>query len=332
MIGQSGNKIRFGSIAIAMALSLYCLPVTATFPLQTNDEEERGLWNKRFHDARERAGMKGKSPATKPHAPKMKSPEAPPREIVRAGRTEAVTEEEGLIGITIWRLSPWGQENRVMPVAGQEQSEARLLLPSVGNSSQPYRGRRVTDDMTFSNGDLVRMGIEVPRQGDSFVYVIDREVYNDGSVGEPFLIFPVQTSPVHTNIASAGKLVYVPALADPHPYFQLQSSRLQHIGERLTIIVSSQRLSLPGTLVSFGEGVRLLKLDASVVENWERQGEGKARRLEARSTLGASMTNAENEAGERRLLVPKDPLPQTIYGVKAKSDDMLLVTLSLRLR
>lgn len=283
-------------------------------PQHAQDEEARRWPNKQFQDARA-ARQKNKS----------KRPTTP--SVGKAG-------SDNLIGVTFWRLNPIEEESRNFSATKDAQAEPRLMIPTAGGAKKPHRATRVSDDMTFNNGDLLWLGIEVPRTTDGYVYVIDREEYEDGTLGKPYLIFPGTTSPSGANIATAGQIVTVPAKGDPLRYFELkfnEDSPSKHIGERLTIIVSPRPLALGGRIERFGD-VQLRVLDDAQVEKWEQQWGGKTRRMDARGNAGKAMTTVEHGAVEKKQLVPTvGPLPQTIYEVEGRNGNPVLVTVPLRI-
>ncbi|MDQ3013939.1 MAG: WD40 repeat domain-containing protein, partial [Acidobacteriota bacterium] len=323
MTNQSNTRTQsiLRLISMALLLSWCALSVSTAASWQEENEEARRVRDERFFkDARA-----GKRPA-----PQTAPPSRPKKPGERRSDVAGSVDGE-LIGVTFWRLSPVVGENRNLPAAKAPQTEPKLMIPTAGGVAQQYRATRVSDDATFNNGDLLWLGIEVPRVTGGYVYVIDREEYNDGTLGEPYLIFPGTKTPAGANIASAGKIVQVPAKGDPLPYFRLERSSAKHIGERLTIIVSPRQLSLTGRTEQFGQGIELLKLDAAQVEKWEQQWSGKTQRLDARGTVGKGMTVAEKDAAEHKQLVPTDLLPQTIYGVEGKLGNPVLVTVPLKI-
>jgi hypothetical protein len=170
---------------------------------------------------------------------------------------------------------------------------------------------------------LVRIGIEVPRDG--YLYVIDRELRADRSMSDPYLIFPTRRTRDGDNTVFAGKLIEIPAQTDNPPYFTLRRNRSDQVSENLTIIVSPRRLPLP-----FGD--KAVKVDPAQVSRWERDWGGKTEWREATSGAYKDWTVAEKEAAVgKRQLVQDDPLPQTIYRVEARPGTPLLVTVSLRI-
>jgi hypothetical protein len=145
-------------------------------------------------------------------------------------------------------------------------------------------------------------------------------------LGEPYLIFPAGATPAGGNVITAGKSIYVPAQGDPIPYFTLQRSSGNHVGERLTIIISPEPLPV---------NVEQPTLDPALVARWERQWGGQTEWRESRGGAGRQWTKGEQEADEgKRKLVQSDPLPQTIYRVAVKKGGQggaALFTIPLRI-
>jgi hypothetical protein len=215
-------------------------------------------------------------------------------------RPRGTAVKKGLIGVTIWRLS----DDQDRPTA-----------------------ERATANTLFTEGERLRLSIEVPRSGDSHLYVIDREVYADGSTSDPYLIFPSQTTPEGGNVVTAGKPVFVPARGDEFPYFTLERARKDLLREELTIIVSPKPLKLP-----LGTPDQPVRLEKAQMAQWERQWGGREERREEQDGAGKQWTAAEREAdkGERRL-VQGDPLPQTIFHIKATPGAPMMLRVPLRI-
>lgn len=217
-----------------------------------------------------------------------------------ARRPRGTAAKKGLIGVTIWRL----RDDQDRPTA-----------------------ERATADTLFTEGERLRLSIEVPRSGDGHLYVIDREVYADGSTSDPYLIFPSQTTPEGGNVVTAGKPIFVPARGDEFPYFTLERARKDLLREELTIIVSPKPLKLP-----LGTPDRPVRLEKAKMAQWESQWGGRAELREEQDGAGKQWTAAEREAdkGERRL-IQGDPLPQTIYHIKAAPGAPVMLRVPLRI-
>jgi hypothetical protein len=301
-----------------------------TAPLWQDDEEdsERRLWNKKFLAARAKAKSPGGPPpaqAQPPVAttrPAVQSQGVQPRDQPGVPVAEASeVSVEQLIGITIWRLHE--------ATAREVNSEKRLLL------QQKYIAGRVAAETSFKRDDLVRLSIEAPRADGAYLYVIDRELYADGSVGSPHLILPSRTVRNGDHEISAGKVLDLPASTDSIPYFSLSSDRADYTGEQLTIIISPRPLNLPR---SVGPPLPLDREQVAQLRKWEQDWGGVVERREAKAQLGAKRTVVERDASEgERLLTQRDPLPQTIYRVKTKpanaanAGGYLLITVPLRI-
>lgn len=255
------------------------------------EDSARLLWNKRFEAAR----AKTATPS---------STEKPAEKI-----------DGELVGLTIWRLRP--------ATASEEQKDARLLIRKTGGNNK-LTPERVASSVSFNETELVRLSIESPR--DAFLYVIDREVYAGGKLGDAYLIFPTRTTRGGDNALTAGKMIDVPALSDQIPYFTLTRSRQDHTTEMLTLIVSPVKLDLPLSDAP-------VKLDAAQLAQWEKQWGGKVEAREASQRAGGRWTAEEKEAAEgSRKLAQGDPLPQTIYKVAVKPGAALLLNIPLRIK
>jgi hypothetical protein len=288
-------------------LLISCAMLAAAMPAPQEEEDmTRRLWNKQFLKAREEA--KKPKPSAQPQMTKTKPPAG-----AKPGAAASETVDGELIGVTIWRLRP--------AAAGDD----RILVQKNVASSGQYALERVTADTRFKEGQLVRISVEAPREYDNYLYVVDREVYKDNKgerLGEPSLIFPARSTPPGGNVISAGRSVYVPAQGDPIPYFTLQRSGENHVGEMLFILISPKPLPAP---------VGRPTLDMATVAQWERQCSGQTERRESSGGAGRKWTKEEQEADEgTRKLVQSDPLPQTIYRVRVRQGGCALVPIPLR--
>lgn len=312
-------------------LMLSLVGLTAlTAPKWQDDEEdgERRLWNKQFLAARAKAKGTGGPSTAKAQPPAaitqttVQSQAAQPRDqpgVPGAEAAEALDDQ--LIGITFWRLRE--------ATARELNGDKRLLL------QQKYIAGRVAAETAFNRDDLVRLSVEAPRANGAYLYVIDRELYADGSIGSPYLILPSRTVRNGDHEIVAGKVLDLPASSDDIPYFSFSSDRADYVGEQLTIIISPRPLNLPS---SSGLPLPLDREQVAQLRKWEQDWSGVIERRETKSQLGAKRTVVERDAGEgERVLTQRDPLPQTIFRVKtqpanpANPGGCLLITVSLRI-
>lgn len=241
--------------------------------------------------------------ATKPLTTKARTPRLPGTEI----------------GVTIWRLRPSRPE---------DDAGARLLVMQDDNQTQ-WTPERIEADTYLKVGDRVRISIEAPRNG--YLYVVDREQYADGSVGDAYLIFPTKRTHGGDNRVRPGKLIDIPAQEDNPNYFTLvpSPSRKDQVGETLSVILTPQ--PLPELLVS----EKPLQIPASDLLQWEKLWGTAFERFEMEGGAGLAWTKEEREAAMAkgtRYLTQAEPTPQTIYRLAGGSKNSLLVTVKLSYR
>jgi len=225
-------------------------------------------------------------------------------------------DEMSQLGLTIWRLRPATATAPKERIIAHKETESVELIPERVPANAPLR-----------IGENIRFSFESPQTG--FLYVIDRELFADGSLGEPMMIFPTMRTRNGDNKVEAGKLIEIPAQEDQPNYFTLQQSRLKNInqtGEALTVIVA------PEPLESITIGAQVLQLAKELVQQWEKQWGAQSETLDLVGGAGKTWTKAEQEAGASgaRYLTQDDPEPQTIYRVSVKPGAPLLVKVGLR--
>ncbi len=225
-------------------------------------------------------------------------------------------DEFSQLGLTIWRLRPATATDPDLRIIVQKETESVELIPERVPANAPLR-----------IGENIRFSFESPQTG--FLYVIDRELFADGSLSEPVLIFPTTRTRGGDNKVEAGKLIEIPAQEDRPNYFTLQRSRLNNMsqtGEVLTVIVA------PKPLEGMTIGAKALSLSNEQVQQWERQWGAQSETLDLAGGAGKTWTKAEQEAGASgaRYLTQEDPEPQTIYRVAVKPGAPLLVKVGLR--
>jgi hypothetical protein len=217
------------------------------------------------------------------------------------------------MGITIWRLRP----------SVSRDGGPRILVQE-GAESVSWTPQRVAAGSLLREGDRVRISIESPSTG--YLYVIDREQYAGGKLGEPYLIFPTTRIRNGDHQVTAGKMVEVPAQEDRPNYFTLRQSKPGQNGELLSVIVSDKPLEG----VSVGAEAKVLS--AEQVAEWEQKWRGQTQRFEMVGGVGRAWTKAEQEAGldGARRLTQDDPGPQTVYRVAVPSGQPFLAQVELK--
>lgn len=238
------------------------------------------------------------------------------RPLTSATKTPRVASAE--LGITIWRLRPSRTEDEV---------GARILVQQRSEKEQ-WTPERIEADAPLKVGERVRISVESPRAG--YLYVVDREQYADGSLGDAYLIFPTKRTRAGDNRVRPGKLIDIPAQEDDPNYFTLVPSpnRNDQVGEVLTLLVTTQPLPLSIT-------DKPLLVPAYQIAEWEKLWGAAFERFEMEGGAGLAWTKEEKEAARAktsRYLTQQEPTPQTIYRLATTGKAPLLVTVNLNYR
>lgn len=217
-----------------------------------------------------------------------------------------------VVGVTLWRLRP----------ANRADSGERLIVHDSSAVSE-WLPERISATTRLVQGDRLRIGVEAVRAG--YLYVIDREQYADGTLGEPYLIFPTTRTIGGDNQVSIGRLIELPGQDDSPPFFTMKKSRPDHVAEVLSVLVT------PAPLEGLQIGDKAQKLGNEQVASWEKQWGSSVGRLEM-TTAGQAWTKEEKNA-ETRALTSSAPAPQLVfYRPSVKPTEPMFVKLRLQYR
>ena len=116
------------------------------------------------------------------------------------------------LGVTIWRLRPATEKDDVaLRFLDQADEEASPDAKPKGLTAE-----RLDGTTQLREGDRVRLSIEAAQSG--FLYIIDREQYTDGTLGEPYLIFPNTQTHGGDNRVKAGSVIEIPGQTDRNSF------------------------------------------------------------------------------------------------------------------
>lgn len=272
-----------------------CLPALA------QDEPSRQIIPEEFIKARP-----SKSSASAVGRAQYRSTRAKKAEMTPPGQFQQ-------LGLTIWRLRP----------AKQTDTGARIIVQE-GAESIEWTPERVAANAPLTIGEKIRLSFEAPQAG--FLYVIDREKYADGSLGDPYLIFPTTRTRGGDNKVAPGHVIEIPAQDDSPNFFTLRQTRADQVGELVTVIVSAQALE------EITISNKALKLAPEQLAKWEKQWGATAESFEMAEGAGKTWTRAEQQAGAdgTRQLTQEDPGPQTIYRIASKPGAPMLINVGLK--
>lgn len=310
MIG-GGNTNKRESISrltvkrLASLLALCGMSLTTTLTLKAQDEETtRRLWDTAFINSRKPQTASKRRRSARSY--RIATPNIPVDGVL--GDT--------VVGVTVWRLRP----------STSADSGERLIVHE-GQDDVAWLPERISANTKLTQGDRLRITVEAARTG--YLYVIDREQYADGSLGEPYLIFPTTRTLNGNNGVKVGKLIEIPAQDDGPPYFTLKRSKSSQVAEVLSVLVTPTPL----------EGIEITdkaqKLSGAQVASWEKQWNTQVGWLEMENGAGKAWTKEEKLAGADSNLVLKAhaPAPQVVYyRPNAKVNEPMLVKVQLRYR
>lgn len=282
---------------IILTLS-FCVALPVSFAQQS--ETTRKLWDTAFID---QPGKRPSSTATRRRY-RIATPNVSPNHV--AGDT--------VVGVTLWRLR---QSNTT--------DTGERILVQEGAGSANWIPERVEADTKLTAGTRVRLSVEAASVG--YLYVVDREQYADGRLGEPYLIFPTTRTNGGHNEVKPGRLIEIPAQDDRPPFFTLKPSRATQVSEVITVLVS------PTPLEGLQIGDEAQKLSIEQLAKWEQEWGGRVGRLELQNGAGKTWTKQEKEAGANatRSLNQDEPAPQTLYyNPAAKSGQPVMVSVALQ--
>jgi hypothetical protein len=173
-------------------------------------------------------------------------------------------------------------------------------------------------------GDRLRFSVESARPG--YLYILTTELYADGASGDTYLIFPALQIGGGSNKVGPGQLVELPAWTDQPGYFTLERSRPDQIAEKITVLVTPERL--PGMIATRDP----LKVPAEQAADWLKRWGTKMDEIPTGPADGAFRTEAESKAvQEGYILAAKDPAPETLFRSDAAENVPLMVSFELAL-
>ena len=290
---------------ITLTLVLLFMVTGSLVLAQKDDEATRKLWDTAFigSSVRKMPAKKTSSHRRSRARYRIATPNVPVDNVA----------PDSVVGVTIWRLRP----------ANRSDSGERLIVHD-DNAAREWVPERISANTKLGPGDRLRISVEAARSG--YLYVIDRELYADGSLGEPYLIFPTTRTLKGDNQVSVGKLAEIPAQDDSPPFFTIRKSRPDQVAEVLNVLVTPVPL----------EGVQITdkaqKLSEAQVASWEKTWSTGVGRLEM-ETIGQAWTKDEKDAGaaNTRALTAASPAPQMLF-YRPKSSEAMFVKLKLSYR
>lgn len=245
------------------------------------------------------------------------------RTMVKPVKAAPIKMEDALLGFTVWKVRPATEKDAAKELL-EEERDGKL-------QNSEYTLERMLTETPLVAGERIRLSIEsLSHRG--YLYVVERELYSDGSYSVPKLIYPTLRTRNRNNPVSAGNLVFVPEGARHFRVAPAQTVKKQ-VAEVLTVIIS------PTVLVddSFLQ-TRAIDLPAEQFAGWLDRWEVDTTLLEQIDGAGQTITLVEQSAGrdaakglteESSVLTQDDAVPQSIFRSKIKSGEPVLVNVYL---
>jgi hypothetical protein len=171
---------------------------------------------------------------------------------------------------------------------------------------------RIEDNSTLSTGERVRLGLESLSHG-AFVYIIDREQFADGTLGDAYLLFPTKNINGGKNWAQPGMQIQLPRAEG---CFCVKSRNPQKflVADNLIVIMS------PAPLLDSNEiGQTEIPLPSKLTGFLRLANQAKTYRGSLQDGNGLTLTPEEQLAGAKGLLdtapvlTQSDLPPQNFY-------------------
>jgi hypothetical protein len=207
------------------------------------------------------------------------------------------------MGVTVWRLSPSQCPIPDCPLPKTSADSSKGLVDTA---------TRIDDNVPLNNGDRVRLGLEsLARSG--YVYIIDREQFADGSLGEGVLIFPTRKIDSGKNWAQPGQQIHLPRAGG---CFCVKSRNSQKVlvADVLTVVLSRTTLLRAEEI-----GTDAIPVPIGLISFLARADKERTFRGLLNGGTGLAETVQEQSAGAKGLfdtapvLTQNDLPPQTLY-------------------
>jgi len=277
---------------IASLALLILIALSMAVSAQRPEDMTRKLWDTAFSSS-------SKKTTNRRRAYRNATPNVPVNDV--APKT--------VVGVTLWRLRRPTRTDSGERIIVHDEDAISEWLPE-----------RISATTRLNAGDRLRISVEAVRAG--YVYIIDREQYADGSLGEPYLIFPTNRTGGGDNQVAIGRLLDIPAQGDSPPFFVMRKSRPDHVAEVMSVIVTPNKLE-DVTITD-----KALKLTNEQVASWEKQWGSSVGHMEM-ATAGQSWTKEEKDARTRALTANAPPPQLVFYRPSVKPTEPMFVKLRL---
>jgi len=244
---------------------------------------------------------------------------------VPAATDNSIVAEGVDVGVTFWRLR---EARKIDDPAVVEPTRIVKRIKGKPVEFEKAIPERAQSEATWAEGDKFRLSIEVPFE--CFIYIVNQERYVDGSLSEPYLVFPAKGDLARNAKTSSGKLVYFPNQQDCFEIESLAESGRKKVAEVFAILLSPSMIK---ELPPLAEQEERRRVDTALYERLLSDRHARIWKFENMAAVGTSITRMEKKAGtgDNDVLTDHDPEPQAIYHVARKRGDSLVITVPIRI-
>jgi hypothetical protein len=313
MINKKNRNILF---LLVMTVILGCSQIVVCFAQQ--EEQTKSIQSEEFVknrpvSANPEKRIKPVYIAKKRTYPVVKTPIKAPRKSPVKNNVS----EKAMLGLTIWKQ---GAVSKGDDSKGLVEEESGL--------------ERNESETPLAVGDRIRFSVEsLSRKG--YLYIVDRELYTDGTYSAPKLVYPTLNNKNGSNLIGAGTSIFIPQSSN---YFIVkpQQGEKKQVAEVLTIIISP-RILIEQSLLD----KKAIDLPKPQFDAWLKQWEVETTLLEQVNGAGTKITPVEQSVAreaakglveEANPLTQDDPPPQSVFLAKIKRNDPFLVNVFLKFR
>ena len=245
--------------------------------------------------------------------PRLTSADGPAKARIAVAPTDPV------LGMNLWHM-------RLADAASPVKIRGLQHKTQDKTGTRDWTPERMTLGDAILEDELLRLSFESASVG--YLYVIDRDVYKDGTKSTTTLRFPTKQLRGGDNLVGPGEPIQIPSSKDNPPAFTVVLTRKDQTGIQVTLILSPK--PLPEIVVPTKES----PLSEALVAKYEQQFGTGVQMVEDKSMVKLVSTLAENTAASdpSKPLGDKDPLPITLFHRAGHPGDSILATALIKVK
>lgn len=234
--------------------------------------------------------------------------------------------EDALFGLTIWKMRPATNDDSSTESITEVKDGKRIV--------SEFTLERMESETPLRNGEKIRISVE-SLSHNGYLYVVDRELFSDGTYSAPKLIYPTLLTKNGQKPIASGELIFIPGETKNFVVNPTQNEKTQ-VAEVLTFIISPKILIEQSMLMA-----KAIDLPLNTFSEWTKWWEVDNTLLEEIGGAGQTITIVERSAGndaakglleESNALSQDDPTPQSIFRSQIKRGNAVMVNVSLKFK